>query len=67
MAKTIEIRPFADGNVVNNWWQWALVGVIAASGLIGIITGLFWITRTSWMKSRVCKENTLGFTIFHEG
>jgi hypothetical protein len=38
MVKTIEIRPFMDGTVAKSWWQWALIGVIAASGLLGLIT-----------------------------
>src|ERR1700759_5188157 len=63
MAKTIEIRPFADGNIVNNWWQWALVGVIAASGLIGIITGLFWICQTVLGKTRVCDHKLLNTNV----
>jgi hypothetical protein len=66
MAKTIEIRPFADGNVVNNWWQWALVGVIAASGLIGIITALFWIIQTILGRTRVCEHNSLDVHVIME-
>jgi hypothetical protein len=44
MAKTIEIRPFMDGTVAKSWWQWALIGVIAASGGIGLITVAFFLS-----------------------
>jgi hypothetical protein len=53
MAKTIEIRPFADRNIVSSWWQWALVGIVAASGFIGLVTGIAWIIRTLWSGKRV--------------
>jgi hypothetical protein len=46
MAKTIEIRPFVDGSVAKSWWQWALIGVIAASGGIGLITAAWFIIKT---------------------
>jgi hypothetical protein len=53
MPKTIEIRPFADGNIVNHWWQWALIGVVAASGLVGLITTVVWLVKSIREKFRV--------------
>ncbi|KAF2666839.1 hypothetical protein BT63DRAFT_481309 [Microthyrium microscopicum] len=45
MAYVLEIHPFQGGRKVQNWWQYALVAVIGASGLAGLISvGWFLIT-----------------------
>jgi hypothetical protein len=45
MAETIEITAFMDGSVADWWWQQALIGVIAASGLLGTISLLWWLYK----------------------
>jgi hypothetical protein len=43
MANTLELKVFADGVAAKNWWQWSLVGVIAFSGLVGILAALWYL------------------------
>jgi hypothetical protein len=42
MANTIGITAFESGVAATNWWEWALVGVIAASGAVGIAAALWY-------------------------
>jgi len=53
MPKTIAIHPFEDGDVVKHWWQWALVGVIAASAGIGALLLIIWLLKALWKHARV--------------
>jgi hypothetical protein len=55
MVKTIEIRPFMDGTVAKSWWQWALIGVIAASGGIGMISVVWFLVKSLIRYSKVCE------------
>lgn len=40
MAQGLDIKAFTDG-VIATWWQKALVGIVVASALLGLV-GTFW-------------------------
>jgi hypothetical protein len=42
MANTIGITAFEYGVEATTWWEWALIGVIAASGAVGIAAALWY-------------------------
>lgn len=37
MANLLGISAFDSGAVLQHWWQWVLVAIIIASGLVGIV------------------------------
>jgi hypothetical protein len=54
MANTLGLKVFADGVAAKNWWQWSLVSVIAASGLIGVVAALWYLIGLVRSYSPVC-------------
>ncbi|PVH97644.1 glycosyltransferase family 4 protein [Periconia macrospinosa] len=49
MANILGIQAFSSGTVLETWWEYALVAIICASGLIGIIAFL-WASYNSFKK-----------------
>lgn len=41
MVKVLGITAFGSGVSPHHWWEWVLVAVISASGVIGLITFLW--------------------------
>ncbi|KAF2205298.1 hypothetical protein GQ43DRAFT_35562 [Delitschia confertaspora ATCC 74209] len=46
MPVALGIHAFASEHVLQNWWEWVLVAIISASGLVGVIAFLFGITKS---------------------
>ena len=40
------IQAFDTGSVFQEWWQWALVAIISASGLVGVVAFLWYSYRS---------------------
>ena len=40
MAIVLGIQAFESENILKHWWEWVLVAIIGASGLIGVIAFL---------------------------
>lgn len=41
MANNLSIQAFSNGTILKVWWEWTLVAIICASGLVGIIAFLW--------------------------
>jgi hypothetical protein len=41
MANILGITAFSSGAVFKQWWQWALVAIIGASGLVGVLAAIW--------------------------
>ncbi|KAF2401635.1 glycosyl transferase [Trichodelitschia bisporula] len=73
MAEVLDIKPFADGVVARDWWQWALISVIAASGVVGGVAVAWFLVKLvrsflqrktdhSKISRRIAKRLRLHFT-----
>lgn len=40
------IQAFDTGSIFHEWWQWALVAIISASGLVGVVAFLWYSYRS---------------------
>jgi hypothetical protein len=40
------IQAFETGSILQEWWEWALVAIISASGLVGVIAFLWYSYQT---------------------
>lgn len=52
MAEVLKIQAFPNGYVLENWWQYALVGIVAGSALIGVLA-IVWAVTSALRKSSV--------------
>lgn len=60
MAQGIDIKAFTDG-VLGAWWQSALVGIVVASAVLGLI-GTFWgLVKSIQARHIVCGNGALTF------
>lgn len=49
MAKILGISAFNSDALLKQWWEWTLVAIISASGLIGVIA-FFWTIYSSFRR-----------------
>lgn len=55
MAQGLDIKAFTDG-VLGTWWQWALLGIVVATALLGFL-GVFWgLVKTIRARIAVCEK-----------
>lgn len=40
------VQSFKTGVVLEKWWQWTLVAIICASGLVGVLSFLWFSYRS---------------------
>jgi hypothetical protein len=40
------IKAFGTGSTLQEWWQWALVAIFSASGLVGLVAFLWYSYRS---------------------
>jgi hypothetical protein len=62
MAEILGIQAFSSGALVDAWWEWTLVAIIGASGLIGIIA-FVWASFTSIRKFLKVSSTALPATL----
>jgi hypothetical protein len=53
------IKAFETGPVLQEWWQWALIAIISASGLVGVLSFLWYSYRSIRSLLKVCFRNIL--------
>ncbi|KAF2268323.1 hypothetical protein CC78DRAFT_576332 [Lojkania enalia] len=58
MAKILGITAFSSGVLLKEWWEWTLVAIIGASGLIGVIAFLWGFFHTIRKLLRTDVDNT---------
>jgi hypothetical protein len=58
MAQGLDIKAFTDG-VLSTWWQSSLVGIVVASGVLGLI-GLLWgLIKSLRIRHAVCGNSNI--------
>jgi hypothetical protein len=53
------IKAFETGSILHEWWEWALVAIIIASGLVGVIAFLWYSYRSIRSLLKVRLRNML--------
>jgi hypothetical protein len=57
MAQGLDIKAFTDG-VLGAWWQSALVGIVIATAVLGLI-GTFWgLVKAIRIRHAVCRHSS---------
>jgi hypothetical protein len=65
LVQILDFNAVSPDALVDDWWQWALIGVVIASGSIGLIAGLWYVyglIRTSRKVSVAGVEHNASFS-----
>jgi hypothetical protein len=61
MAQGLDIKAFTNG-VLSAWWQSALVGIVVASALLGLIGTLWGLIKAIRNHHAVCGKSNISST-----
>jgi hypothetical protein len=58
MAQGLDIKAFTNG-VLSAWWQSALVGIVVASALLGLVGTLWGLIKSIRHRHDVCGKSNI--------